>query len=493
MECVIALDQGSSSTRALAVDAQGRVAAMARRPVATFRPKPGFVEHDADEIARTAESALDAVLLRLPRKAALAGLGLSAQRSTVVFWDAQTGKPAARSPSWQDGRAAGLLEPMQGRQQEIHERTGLYLTPYYSAPKIRFLLESESALKRLADSGRLRIGPVTTYVLWRLTRGEVFAVDPTMAQRMLLLDLRTMSWDPELLALFGVPRESLPRIAPTTGEWAVLSRKGRKFPVLAAIGDQQAAAVGQGADQAGCGVLNYGTGAFYLQHAGTRILRVPGILTTIALQRQNAAPEFFLEGTVHAAGTSYAWLKENLGLLKDIRRVDALCRESKERVWVLQSIGGMGAPRWDYRTPAAWFGLSARTKPADIVRGATEALAFFIADIAASIKSAGLEPATLKASGGLARIDALLQFQADLLQKPIHRLRESEASAFGAAYLAAETAGLPWAKALLVAGVDKKFSPQMTEEQAKRLHAGWLAFVCAQQKLAEELRSLGAL
>jgi glycerol kinase len=491
MDCVIALDQGSSSTRALAIDERGRVAAMARRRVRTFRPKPGFVEHDAEELVRTAESALDEVLGKLPKKTAVAGLGLAAQRSTVVFWDAQTGKAAAPAVSWQDGRAAGLLAPMLDRRQEIHERTGLYLTPYYSAPKIRFMLDSEPGLKRLADAGRLRIGPVTTYLLWRLSRGEVFAADPTMAQRMLLLDLPTMSWDDGLLSLFGVPREALPKVRATTGEWAVLSRKGRRIPVLAALGDQQAAAAGQGADRLGCGVLNYGTGAFYLHHAGTRALRVPGLLTTIALQRQNAAPEFFLEGTVHAAGTSYAWLRDNFGLLKDVRKVDELCRKSKERVWALHAIGGLGAPRWDYKTPTVWLGLTERTTPADIVRGVTESLAFLVADIVAAVQSAGLEAGTLKASGGMARIDALLQFQADLLGKPIHRLLESEATAFGAAYLAAQQAGLPWAKALLGSGVDKEFSPKISAEQAAKLRAGWLAFVSAQQQLGAQMRELG--
>jgi len=491
MDCVIALDQGSSSTRALAVTERGRVAAMARRAVKTFRPRPGFVEHDAEQLARTAESALDEVLGRLSRKTSVAGLAIASQRSTVVFWDARTGKAAAPALSWQDGRAAGLLAPLLERRREIHERTGLYLTPYYSAPKIRFMLDSEPALKRLADAGRLRVGPVTTYLLWRLTRGEVFATDPTMAQRMLLLDLPTMNWDEALLALFGVPREALPKVRPTCGECAVLSRKGRKFPVLASIGDQQAAAAGQGADKAGCGVLNYGTGAFYLQHAGTRALRVPGLLTTIALQRRNAAPEFFLEGTVHAAGTAYSWLRDNFGLLKDVRKVDGLCRKSKERVWALHAIGGLGAPRWDYRTPTVWLGLSERTKPADIVRGVTESLAFLVCDIVAAVQGAGLEPATLKASGGMARIDALLQFQANLLRKPIHRLLESEATAFGAAYLAAQEAGRPWAGALLGSGADKEFSPLMSEEEASRLRAAWRVFVSAQQQLGAQMRELG--
>ncbi|MFA6029430.1 MAG: FGGY family carbohydrate kinase [Elusimicrobiota bacterium] len=493
MDHVLALDQGSSSTRVVAFDESGSSTALSQRPLRTLRPAPGFVEHDPEELARGAEEALDTVLTTFPAAAGVAALGLSAQRSTVVFWDARTGKAAGRAPSWQDGRAADMLVPLQDRQRETHERTGLYLTPYYSASKIRWMLDNDPDVRRLAEAGTLRIGPVTSWLLWRLSGGTVFAADPTTAQRTLLLDLRTMDWDPELLKLFGVPREFLPAVRPTTGELCVLERGGRRIPVLAALGDQQAAAVGQGASAEGAGVLNYGTGAFFLLHTGAKAHRVPGILTSVALQKKSGAPQFFLEGTVHAAGTAYEWLKRNFGLLSDVREADRLCRESTERIWSLQAIGGLGAPRWDYKTPTVLLGLSARTKPADVVRGATEAIAFLIADCVAAVRAAGLEPRTLNASGGVARNDYLLQFQADILQKPVSRLKEGEATALGAAYLAAEEAGLPWAGKLLESGVDREFKPRMSADDAKRLSQAWTLFVETQQKLGEDLRRLGVL
>ena len=292
MEYVIALDQGSSSSRALAIDSRGRVAAMAQVPVRTRYPGPGCVEHDALDLARTQERALDSVLRRLPKKASVAALGITAQRSTIVLWDSKTGKPCAPALSWQDGRAAPLVAPLLDRQRFVHERTGLYLTPYYSAPKIRWLLENAPQVRDLAGSGRLRVGPISTYLLWRLTGGEVFAVDPTMAQRMLLLDIRSMAWDEELIALFGIPRESLPAILPTVGRWGTVVRGGRRIPVYACVGDQQSAAVGQGAQDTGEGVLNYGTGAFFLLHTGERAHRVPGLLTSVALTREAALRPF---------------------------------------------------------------------------------------------------------------------------------------------------------------------------------------------------------
>lgn len=494
MEYVIALDQGSSSSRALAVDSSGKVAAMAQFPVKTRYPGPGCVEHDALDLARTQERALDSVLRRLPKNAPVAALGITAQRSTVVLWDSKTGKPCAPALSWQDGRAASLVAPLLDRRESVHERTGLYLTPYYSAPKIRYLLENVPQARDLAGAGRLRVGPVSTFLLWRLSGGEVFSSDPTMAQRTLLFDIRSLAWDPELLSLFGVSAESLPSIVPTVGNWGTIERGGRRIPVFACIGDQQSAAVGQGAVSPGEGVLNYGTGAFFLLHTGERAHRVKGLLTSVALTRESSPAAFFLEGTVHAAGTTFDWLRENLGLLKDSGQADALCRASKaastDRLWALPALGGLGAPRWDYAAPTVLFGLTPRTKKADIVRAMTEGLAFLVADIAAAAETAGLKASSLKASGGLARMDHLLQFQADLLGRPISRLRESEATAFGAATLAAERASLPWAQALRRTAADKVFLPALPEREARALCAAWRVFVEAQQGLSSRLREM---
>lgn len=487
---VVALDQGSSSSRALAFDSRGRVPARAQRPVKTSFPGPGLVEHDALALARTLESALDGVLDDLPRSAEVAALGLSCQRSTVVLWDADSGRPVCPAPSWQDARAAGWLAPLaadRDLQERVHLKTGLYLNPYYSAPKIRALLEESAVARRLAALGRLRIGPVSSWVIWRLTKGAVFCVDPSMAQRTLLYDVNTGDWDAELLSLFGVPRQALPALVATTGALAAFERRGRSLRLYAALGDQQSAAHGQGADEAGAGVLNYGTGAFFLLHTGTRRARVPGLLTSVAWQKQGEPSAFFLEGTVHAAGTSLSWLQSNLRVLADPRLADAACRRSKRRIFALPAIGGLGAPRWDYRTPTVFYGLDANSTSDDLVRGVVEGLAFLVADGVKAARTAGHPIKGFKAGGGLASLDWLVAFQADLLQQRLTRPKEQEATALGAAALAAEAVGLPWHYRLRAQAGGKIFKPRITSEAARRLHGDWDRFVTAQQNLAKEI------
>ncbi|MCX5794088.1 MAG: FGGY family carbohydrate kinase [Elusimicrobia bacterium] len=484
---VIALDQGSSTSRTLAIDARGKVVARAQLPVRTFYPKAGWAEHDALEIARTQERTLDAVLDQLPRATEVLGVAVASQRSTVVFWDRKTGKPASRAPSWQDGRGAAVVAPLQARQTDAHERTGLYLTPYYSAPKVKWFLDNDPAVRRLAEEGRLLAAPVATFLIWRLTRGEVFATDPTLAQRMMLLNLRTMDWDPEMLALFNVPRALLPNVFSSAGDWGSFHRGGRKLPILACLGDQQAATMGLGGVAPGSAVANYGTGAFFLYNTGEAQHRVPGLLTSVAWKLRDRPAIFLQEGTVHAAGASFDWLRENLGLLKKQTDIDRLCRASKNRVLVLPAIGGLGAPRWDYITKTVFFGMTNQTRAADLVRGMAEGIAFEIADIVAALRQAGLKPGAVKASGGLSRVSYLLQFQADLLGAEIERCGEAEVTALGAASLAAEAAGAPWAGRLRQGKGVRVFKPALPEPEAQALLADWGAFVKAQAALSREI------
>ncbi|MBI5622941.1 MAG: glycerol kinase [Elusimicrobia bacterium] len=486
-EVVLALDQGSSSSRVLAVDSRGKVLARAQRPIKTSFPRPGWVEHDASDIADSQEAALDAVLAKLPSSTKVLGLGVASQRSTVVFWDRRTGDPFPVAPSWQDGRAAQVVAPLQGRQAEVHEKTGLYLTPYYSAPKIRWFLDHEDGLRRLADSGNLLVGPVSTYLVWRLTKGESFVTDPSMAQRMLLLDLRSLQWDDGMLSLFGVPRELLPAVASSAGPLGTARRQGRDIPVLAMLGDQQAAAVGLGAVEAGSSVLNYGTGAFFLHNTGSTQHRIPGLLTSAGWRVEGRPAVFLEEGTVHAAGTSFDWLSSNLGLFKRKSEIDRLCRASGQRVWALPALGGLGAPRWDFKARAVFAGLTAQTRKEDLVRGVAEGLAFLINDIVLCLRSAGLRPSGAKVSGGLSRVDYLLGFQADLLGMRLERCREREATAMGVASLAAEAAGADWAPRLRSPVVERTFEPSMAAEEAARLAAVWQEFVAVQTKLAKGL------
>ncbi|MEQ1919982.1 MAG: FGGY family carbohydrate kinase, partial [Elusimicrobiota bacterium] len=307
-DLLLALDQGSSSSRAVLFDLKGKIVAMAQRPVRTERLKAGWAEHDPMELAKTLEASLDAVLSKLGPKDRVLAAGLAVQRSTIVFCERGTFKPVAAAPSWMDGRAAEFVASLQERQGEVHGLSGLYATPYYSAPKIRWFLDREPRVRALADSGRLLCAPVSTFIAARLTKGAVVAADPTCAQRTLLMNLDTAAWDPGLLALFGLSAEILPSIRSSAGDWGVIERKGRKIPLLATVGDQQSAAIGLGAANEGDAVANYGTGAFLLRHTGPRPERAPGLLASAAAT-VGSLRGYYLEGTVHAAGTSFEWLK----------------------------------------------------------------------------------------------------------------------------------------------------------------------------------------
>ncbi len=484
---VVALDQGSSSTRALALSEKGRVLARAQTAVATRRPRAGWFEHDAAVLAAGAERILDEAVSAFSGKE-IVGLGIAAQRSTIVLWDAKTGKPLCPAFSWQDGRAADIVAPLQGRQEETHRVTGLYLTPFYSAPKIRWALDNVPAVARALEAGTLRAGPVSTWLIWKLTRGESFVCDPSMAQRTLLLDLETLDWSETMLALFGIPREILPRLSPSASEVGVVKLGHRLLTILASAGDQQAAALGLGGGAPGASVLNHGTGAFLLYNAGAQPRRVPGLLTSIGWRVDDEKPCYLVEGTVHAAGTSFEWLRDNLGVLKKGADVDRLCRASEHRLFALPAIGGLGAPRWDYRTPTTLYGLNSRTQPADVARAVTEGVGFLIADIVAAMRAEGLSPSLARASGGLSRLDYLLQFEADVTRMTIDRAEETEATAFGAASLAVEAAGdRDWAARLRRPKLGRTFTPRLDAGEAAALSASWRKFVDAQAALARSL------
>ncbi len=485
-DLLLALDQGSSSSRAVLFDLRGKVVALAQRPVRTRRPKAGWAEHDALELARTLEASLDAVLAKLGPKDRVLGAGLAVQRSTIVFCDRETFKPAAPAPSWMDGRAAEFVAALQERQGEVHGLSGLYATPYYSAPKIRWFLDRDPKVRALADAGRLLCAPVSTFLAARLTKGAVVAADPTCAQRTLLMNLDRAEWDPGLLALFGLDAAVLPSIRPSAGEWGVIERKGRKIPLLATVGDQQSAAIGLGASSEGRAVANYGTGAFLLRHTGQTPERAPGLLASAAAT-VGGVRGYYLEGTVHAAGTSFEWLRDNLGLMKDAKAIDAAFKKSKRRVLMLPAIGGLGAPRWDYKTKTAFFGLDSQTTNHDLVRATAEGLCLLLADAAAVMAAAGSPVTRARVAGGLSRADAMMAFQADALGATLERRKEVEATALGAAILAAKAAGVPAAEELADAAVEKTFAPKSDEAAREKRRAEWTAFVQATQRLSREI------
>ena len=485
-DLLLALDQGSSSSRAVLFDLKGKIVALAQRPVFTKRPKAGWAEHDPLELARTLESALDAALGKIGSRDRVLAAGLAVQRSTIVFCEKGTFKPAAPAPSWMDGRAAEFVAPLQDRQGEIHGLSGLYATPYYSAPKIRWFLDREPKVRALADAGRLLCAPVSTFIAARLTKGAVVAADPTCAQRTLLMNLEAAAWDQGLLAMFGLSAEILPSIRSSAGDWGLIERRGRKIPLLATVGDQQSAAIGLGASEEGDAVANYGTGAFLLRHTGPRPERAPGLLASSAATI-GALRGYYLEGTVHAAGTSFEWLKDNLGLMKDAKAIDDAFKKSKKRVLMLPAIGGLGAPRWDYKTKTAFFGLDSQTTKHDLVRATAEGLCMLLADAAAVMTAAGSPVTRARVAGGLSRSNSMMAFQADALGATLERRKEVEATALGAAILAAKAAGLPDPERMADARVEKSFAPKPDETARAKRRADWTSFVESTQRLSREI------
>ncbi len=480
-DLVLALDQGSSSSRAVLFTLAGKVVASAQKPIKTVRPKAAWAQHDPAELVRSLEWALDAVLEKVPSKANILCAGLAVQRSTVVFLDRHTLKPVSTAPSWMDGRAAGIIAPLQSRQAEVHAKTGLYLTPYYSAPKIRWYLDHDPKVKALADAGKLLAVPVSSFVAARLA-GAAPGADPSCAQRMLLMDLDAQAWDPALLSMFGLDAGILPAIRPTAGEWGVIVRKGRRIPLRACVGDQQSAAIGLGVDHPGGTVANYGTGAFMLRHTGADAVRVPGLLTS-AGPSTSWSKSYFLEGTVHAAGTSFDWLRDNFGFMKDATRLDEAFAKSKKRVFCLPAIGGLGAPRWDYVTQTTWFGLDGKTEKADLVRGTAEGLCQLVADIAGAMTSAGFPVKEARVAGGLSKSSAMMTFQAGILGAVLERRREVEATALGAAALAALASGAD-ASRMTKSPVEKTFAPALPDAERAKLRAAWGLFVDSAQRLS---------
>jgi len=467
MKYYISLDQGSSSSRAVAFGVDGRLAFQSRRPL-RCRHDGAIAEYDAAELARGQLDALDELLDLLPPESEIAGLAVASQRSTVVLWDRNTGAPLCPAPSWQDGRAAALLDEIPLDHGQIRAITGLYKTPYYSAPKILWCLRNYPAAAKAAREGTLAIGPVASYLVWLMTGGEVFATDPTLAQRTLLFDLRAWNWSEKLAAVFSVPPQSLPQIRPSAADYGVFRSKRGPIRILALAGDQQAAMAGAGALSADTALVNYGTGAFFLAHADGPAPQAAGLLESAGWE----SGRHLLEGTVNAASSSLDWLNR-LGIEFSARDVDELCRRSENPALMLCSLGGLGSPYWDYSTPAAITNLGARTEKCDIVRGAVEGVAILTAQAALAARRAGAKFGKIIASGGFSRSDYLLEFQSGLLQLPVERAAQEETTALGAACLAARAQGED------VSGwfsPGKTFVPPFPQQRAGEILSRWESF-----------------
>jgi glycerol kinase len=430
--CFIGIDQGSSSTKALAISTEGQVLFTTKRNLSLPVRDENRIEHDPSEILQSVQEVLNESIQSARSSGIdILGIGLSCQRSSCLIWNEATGEPLSPVISWRDTRGHDLIRRIAADEAMIFTTTGLPLTPYYSASKLHWLKENNPASRQDTTV----FGTLSSFLVQRLTGAQQALIDHTSAARTQLLNIGSLEWDQAMLRLFGLDGIRLPEVKPTALEFGRISAASGAYPLLACIGDQQAAMIGLGVIEKGDGGINYGTGGFLMVNTGNDLMPAPGLMASVHYSTQNAR-HYLLEGSVNAVGDALVWLRDNLHLFTDFAEVDDLCWKASTDVLVFIGLNGTGAPHWESGISSSVHGLTATSTAADIVRGTVEGTTFFIKDIAETIKSSGLEPKTFALSGGLSSLSYLAQIQADILRKDVIVSREQEVSALGAALLA---------------------------------------------------------
>jgi glycerol kinase len=487
MACVVAIDQGTTGSTVLVLDKRGRVVARAYSEFTQHYPKPGWVEHDPEEIWRVTLKVLRQAVKRARVKAMdVAAIGITNQRETTVLWDRKTGKPIHRAIVWQDRRTAAFCEAMKadGHEARVRAQTGLVLDPYFSGTKVRWLLDNVRGARERAAAGNLAFGTIDTWLLWKLTGGRVHATDPTNASRTLLFDIHARVWDPQLLALFDVPASLLPDVRPSSGVFGETTADvlGVPIPIAGIAGDQQAALFGQGCVEPGAAKNTYGTGCFLLLNTGTRaVASRSGLVTTIACDATGAIA-YALEGSIFVAGAAIQWLRDGLRILTKAAESEKMAAsvDSTLGVYLVPAFVGLGAPYWDAEARGALVGLTRGVERAHVARAALESLAYQTRDVVdAMAHDAGTPLAMLRVDGGAAANGFLMQFQADLLGVPVERPKLLETTAMGAAALAGLAVGFWRSPRELAAArqLDRCFRPRMSATMRDNLYRGWRAAV----------------
>ncbi|HYC14890.1 MAG TPA: glycerol kinase GlpK [Stellaceae bacterium] len=479
---ILAIDQGTTSTRSVVFDAAGEVRGQAQRELRQYYPEPGWVEHDAVEIwEATLATAREALASAKLGAREIAGIGITNQRETTVLWERASGKPIARAIVWQDRRTAGRCAELRaaGHAPAVQAKSGLVLDPYFSASKIEWLLDRVPGARARAERGELAFGTIDTFLLWRLTGGRAHATDATNASRTLLFDLHRQDWDEELLQLFHVPPAVLPTVKDSAGEFGLASADhfGAEIPVLGIAGDQQAATVGQACFEPGMIKSTYGTGCFALLNTGGWPVASKNRLLTTLAYRLEGRPTYAIEGAIFIAGAAIQWLRDGLGLIKDARESEALARaaDPARRVYLVPAFTGLGAPYWDAEARGALFGLTRDAGRAEIVRAALDASCYQTRDLLEAMRADGASLKSLRVDGGMVANDWVMQRLADLLGLPVERPRHIETTVRGAAALAALAAGLHKSLDAIAQqwSLDRAFEPLISADERDTLYAGW--------------------
>ncbi len=483
MNAILALDQGTTSSRAIVFNHDGSIGAVAQKEFAQIYPQAGWVEHDAREIWETQIETARAALARADLKAAdVAAIGITNQRETTVLWDRKTGEPVGNAIVWQDRRTAGFCDELKiaGHAELIQERTGLVIDAYFSGSKVRWMLDHIPGARERAERGELAFGTIDSWLVWKLTGGARHVTDASNASRTMLFNLRTGAWDDELLRLLGVPRAVLPEVCSSSEVVAETAAGLFDAPIMIAgiAGDQQAALFGQNCFERGLAKNTYGTGCFMLLNIGTapQISRHK-LLTTVAW-RLDGKTDFALEGSVFIGGAVVQWLRDGLGIIESSAEVETLAATVPDcgGVYLVPAFAGLGAPHWDQYARGTIMGLTRGTTRGHLARAALEGIAFQVADVLEVMKQdSGIAMNELRVDGGACANDLLMQFQADILQVPVVRPKVIETTALGAAYLAGLAVGF-WKSRDEVHRAwqaERTFAPQLGADEAAHRQARW--------------------
>jgi glycerol kinase len=479
---LLAIDQGTSSSRTVIYDHDARVVASDQQEFPQLYPKPGWVEHDPEEIWHTVESVTRAAMSEAGASAAdITGIGITNQRETTLVWDRNSGRCVYNAIVWQDRRTAEHCESLRagGNEDSVIDKTGLRLDPYFSATKLAWILDNIDGVRARAEHGELAFGTVDTYLLWRLTGGRVHATDATNASRTLLFNIHTQRWDDELLDMFVVPASLLPEVRDCAAEFGETDTAafGGSVPVLGMAGDQQAALIGQAGFTEGTTKSTYGTGCFVISNTGTRAARSRNQLITTVANRFDGAVSYGLEGSVFVAGSAIQWLRDELGIIERAPDTEAIAQRTGvvRDVHVVPAFAGLGAPYWDPLARGAIVGLTRGSGRDAIVTATLQAVAYQTNDLIAAMADDGITPSVIRVDGGMVANNWFLQFLADVLGIPVERPGNVESTVLGAAYLAALQSGIIesvddlaklWRR-------DALFEPAMPGEQREELLEGW--------------------
>lgn len=492
---ILAIDEGTTSTRAIIYDHQGRQVASAAREFPQYFPEPGWVEHKAEEIWNAVQITVSTALINSAiRPDQIAGIGISNQRETTVIWDKATGRPIYNAVVWQSRQSTALAEQLkrEGYGEMIRKKTGLIIDPYFSATKIRWILDRVPGAQERAEQGELLFGTIDTWLAWKLTNGAVHVTDSTNASRTMLFNIHDLDWDQDILDLLKIPRVMLPEVKSNSevyGETNPYQFFGGRVPISGMAGDQQAALFGQLALKPGMVKNTYGTGSFIVMNTGSEPAESNNNLLTTVGYVLNGQVTYALEGSVFVSGSAIQWLRDSMKLIKNAPDSEAAALASKDEneVYVVPAFTGLGAPYWDAEARGAVFGITRGTSDKDLVKATLQSLAYQTRDVVDTMqKDAGIKIPALRVDGGASNNAYLLQFQADLLGVKIERAKDLETTGLGVAFLAGLAVGY-WddlASLQEIAQIGAAFEPKMGQAESDRLYAGWQRAVLATRVFA---------